>query len=177
LSFEPIRRAACLFVHLLYEFYRLSSLFYLHTSNRITPIMLFKGLYTLLLAATAALAIETQEETIKNIVVFGDSYSDVGNKQRLTNGPLWSEHLAVGWNASLYSFAFSGAVCDNGMYPEQPSSESYIPSIIDQVEMYYKQNLQLNMKETAIVFWVGVNDVYKVFEKNEGNLQKKNKKK
>lgn len=117
---------------------------------------------------TAALAIEAQEETIKNIVVFGDSYSDVGNKQRLTNGPLWSEHLAVGWNASLYSFAFSGAVCENDMYLKQSSSESFIPSIVDQVEMFYKQNLQLNMDETAIVFWVGVNDVYKIFEKNKG---------
>ncbi|GAN10432.1 GDSL lipase/acylhydrolase [Mucor ambiguus] len=117
-------------------------------------------LLTLLSAAASA-----KEETIKNIVVFGDSYSDVGNHQRLTNGPVWSEHLAAGWNASLYSFAFSGAVCNNDMYP---SDDNFIPSITDQVEMFYSQkNLRdLNMEETAIIFWVGVNDVFKMFEKN-----------
>lgn len=112
-------------------------------------------------AATTALA---KEETIKNIVVFGDSYSDVGNHQRLTNGPVWSEHLAVGWNASLYSFAFSGAVCNNDMY----SNDNFIPSITDQVEMFYSQKSlrALDMEETAIIFWIGVNDVFKMFEKN-----------
>lgn len=140
--------------------------------------MFQKTLSILLLATAVAFAIEKQEETIKNIVVFGDSYSDVGNNQRLSNGPFWSEHLAVGWNASLYSFAFSRAVCDNEMYPEQAVNETFIPSITDQVEMYYKQNLQLNMDETAIVFWVGVNDVYKIFEKDNGisNKDSSNKK-
>ncbi|KAI9487226.1 MAG: GDSL-like Lipase/Acylhydrolase-domain-containing protein [Benjaminiella poitrasii] len=104
-------------------------------------------------------------ETIKNIVVFGDSYSDVGNGQRLTNGPLWSEHLAVGWNASLYSFAFSGAVCNNDMYSDQND----IPSIVDQVEIYYKQHLDLNKDETVFIFWVGVNDIYKIFEENKSS--------
>lgn len=103
------------------------------------------------------------EEVIKNIVVFGDSYSDTGNKQRLTNGPLWNEHLAVGWDASLYNFAFSGAVCDNGMY----ATDTFIPSIIDQVEMYYKQNMSLNPEETVVIFWVGVNDIYKIFKEHD----------
>lgn len=109
------------------------------------------------------ISIASAAEVINNIVVFGDSYSDTGNKQRLTNGPLWSEDLAVGWNASLYSFAFSGAVCNNDMYPKQ--KEGYIPSITDQVEMYYNQKLNLNTEETAIVFWVGLNDIYNIFEK------------
>lgn len=108
-------------------------------------------------------------EVINNIVVFGDSYSDVGNKQRLTNGPLWSEDLAVGWNASLYSFAFSGSVCDNDMYPAQKDAD-YIPSITDQVEMYYKEQLELNSTETVLIYWVGVNDVFKIFE-NEDNIE------
>lgn len=113
-----------------------------------------------------------KEETINNIIVFGDSYSDVGNNQRLTNGPVWSEHLAVGWNASLYSFAFSGAVCNNDMYSNQKQQkEEFIPSITDQVEMFYNQKTlkDLNMEETAIIFWVGVNDVYKIFENNRND--------
>ncbi|GAA5815609.1 hypothetical protein MFLAVUS_009121 [Mucor flavus] len=100
-------------------------------------------------------------EVINNIVVFGDSYSDVGNNQRLTNGPLWSEDLAVGWEASLYSFAFSGAVCNNSLYSEQ---DQFIPSVMDQVEMYYNQQLNLDSEETAVIFWVGVNDIYQIFE-------------
>lgn len=106
-------------------------------------------------------------EVINNIVVFGDSYSDVGNNQRLTNGPLWSEDLAVGWEASLYSFAFSGAVCNNTLYPEQ---DKFIPSVTDQVEMYYNQQLNLDNEETAIIFWVGVNDIYQIFEHTQGNF-------
>lgn len=124
-------------------------------------------LSTLFLSITAAATATI--EVINNIVVFGDSYSDTGNKQRLTNGPLWSEDLAVGWNASLYSFAFSGAVCDNIMYPKN-SQKDYIPSITDQVEMYYKENLHLNTEETAIVFWVGLNDIYNIFEKGKVDL-------
>lgn len=118
----------------------------------------------LTLATTAIVTAQQQQqkpETINNIVVFGDSYSDIGNKQRLTNGPLWSEDLAVGWNASLYSFAFSGAVCNNDIYSKETT---FIPSITDQVEMYYNQNLDLIPEETAFIFWVGVNDVYKIFE-------------
>ncbi|OBZ85084.1 Thermolabile hemolysin [Choanephora cucurbitarum] len=109
---------------------------------------------------------EEAEETVNQIVVFGDSYSDVGNKQRLSNGPLWSEHLAAGWNASHYNFAFSGAVCNNTMYAKQPLSEHYIPSIVDQVEMYYRQNYSFH-QETAVSFWVGVSDVYKILETHE----------
>lgn len=120
-----------------------------------------------LLSLLAVSTLVTAQEVIKNIVVFGDSYSDVGNKQRLTNGPLWSEDLAVGWNASLYSFAFSGAVCNNDMYPEQDKKEEYIPSITDQVEMYYKENLRLKKEETVFIFWVGVNDVYKIFDNED----------
>lgn len=124
-------------------------------------------LFLLLLLVTALKA----EEAIKNIVVFGDSYSDVGNKQKLSNGPLWNEHLAVGWEAQLYNFAFSGAVCNNDMYATQ--KESYIPSIVDQVEMYYKQNLSLKAEETAVIFWVGVDDIYKIFDEFKQENQQK----
>ncbi|CEP08360.1 hypothetical protein [Parasitella parasitica] len=107
-----------------------------------------------------------KEEIIRNIVVFGDSFSDVGNNQRLTNGPVWSEHLAVGWNASLYSFAFSGAACNNDLYSSQQQNQEFIPSITDQVEMFYDQEdlRSLDMQETVVIFWVGVNDVFKILE-------------
>jgi hypothetical protein len=96
---------------------------------------------------------------------------DTGNHQRLSNGPLWNENLAVGWNASLYNFAFSGAVCDNTMYKNADTAH-YIPSIVDQVEMYYKQNLNLKPEESVIIFWVGVNDINNIFEKNKDDRTK-----
>lgn len=136
-------------------------------------------LLPLLLGATLIAAQGDQQNPgiVNNIVVFGDSYSDVGNKQRLTNGPVWSEDLAVGWNASLYSFAFSGSVCNNDMYPSQKGAD-YIPSITDQVEMFYNEHLKLNSTETVFIYWVGVNDVYKIFENenNEANLETEYKK-
>lgn len=85
---------------------------------------------------------------------------DAGNHQKLTNGPLWSQNLATSWDASLYSFAFSGAVCSNRMY----STKQFIPSIEDQIEIYYNQSLQLNPEETITIFWVGVNDIYHIYE-------------
>ncbi|KAI9281955.1 GDSL-like Lipase/Acylhydrolase-domain-containing protein [Sporodiniella umbellata] len=114
-------------------------------------------------ALLLAFFVYTKAQTINNVVVFGDSYSDVGNHQRLTNGPQWSENLAVAWDAALHSFAYSGAVCDNTAYANQ-NFKQYIPSIKDQVEMYYHQNLTLNPEETVFAIWIGVNDVYKISE-------------
>lgn len=86
--------------------------------------------------------------------------TDVGNLQRLTNGPLWNEHLAVGWNASLYSFAFDGAVCDNALFSD---NSTYTPSIRDQIEAYYNQQLDLDPEETIYAFWIGINDIERSF--------------
>ncbi|KAI8098474.1 GDSL-like Lipase/Acylhydrolase-domain-containing protein [Halteromyces radiatus] len=107
---------------------------------------------------------------INNIVVFGDSYSDLGNRQLSSNGPLWSQHLAIGWNASLYSFAFSGATCDQSLYQQSnnttaPSS----PSIVDQLEIYYQQQLNLKPEDTIYAFWVGYNDIYNMLQTNDQN--------
>ncbi|KAI8072733.1 GDSL-like Lipase/Acylhydrolase-domain-containing protein [Gongronella butleri] len=103
---------------------------------------------------------------ISNLVVFGDSYSDVGNFQRWTNGPVWSEHVAAAWNASLHSFAYSGAVCDNALYPNNTSIYYTTPSIMDQVEFYYTQHLNMDPSDTVYAFWVGVNDVHQMFKEN-----------
>ncbi|ORY92216.1 GDSL-like Lipase/Acylhydrolase-domain-containing protein [Syncephalastrum racemosum] len=110
-------------------------------------------------------------QAAKHLVVFGDSYSDVGNLQRLTNGPLWSEDLAVGWNASLYSFAFDGAVCDNALFSD---NSTYVPSIRDQVEAYYNQQLDLDPEETIYAFWIGINDIERSFQLQDPSTSLKN---
>jgi hypothetical protein len=90
---------------------------------------------------------------------------DVGNSQRWSDGPLWSEYLAMGWNASLYSFAFSGSVCDNNMY-NTIAQEDRVPSLKDQLEAYYNLNLNLNSEETVYAFWFGVQDVFEMAKRH-----------
>ncbi|SAL98343.1 hypothetical protein [Absidia glauca] len=102
---------------------------------------------------------------VSNLVVFGDSYSDVGNRWQSSNGPGWSQDLAAGWNASLYSFAFSGATCDR--------SVNGTPSIIDQVEMYYHQHLDLPPEETVYAFWVGHDDIHEAIQANKSGMKLK----
>ncbi|KAI8060334.1 hypothetical protein BC940DRAFT_312119 [Gongronella butleri] len=89
---------------------------------------------------------------IKDIVVFGDDYSDVGSGQKYTNGPLWSQQLAVGWEATLHSFAYSGSVC-NGTLGKSLSS------IVDQTESYYHKELSLDPQSTIYAFWAGHQDL------------------
>ncbi|ORZ25124.1 hypothetical protein BCR42DRAFT_399424 [Absidia repens] len=101
-----------------------------------------------------------------NFVVFGDSYSDVGNFQRWTNGPIWSEHVATGWNASLHSFAYSGALCHNPDPTNNMTATYHTPSIEDQVEFYYQQHLDLDPTETVFAFWFGVNDIHQIYKEN-----------
>ncbi|KAI7900849.1 uncharacterized protein BX663DRAFT_516723 [Cokeromyces recurvatus] len=102
---------------------------------------------------------------VKNLVVFGDSNSDVGNIQRWSNGPLWSEYVALAWNASLYSFAFSGAVCDTGMY-KSIIKEDRMPSLRDQLEAYYNLNLNLKPEETVYAFWFGIQDIFEMAKRH-----------
>ncbi|GAN03761.1 GDSL family lipase [Mucor ambiguus] len=118
-----------------------------------------------ILTLAAGIATTVAASTIQNLVVFGDSNSDVGNGQRWSSGPLWSEYLAVGWNASLYSFAYSGSVCDTGMY-NSIAKEDRVPSLRDQLEAYYNLNLNLKPEETVYAFWFGVQDVFEMSKRH-----------
>ncbi|KAI8986435.1 GDSL-like Lipase/Acylhydrolase-domain-containing protein [Pilobolus umbonatus] len=97
---------------------------------------------------------------LKNLVVFGDSNSDVGNGERWSNGPLWSEYLSVGWDVKLYSFAYSGSVCDSDVY--NIPKDDRIPSLRDQIEGYYHLKLDLNPEETVYAFWIGIQDIFEI---------------
>ena len=105
---------------------------------------------------------------VSSIVIYYYYYSiiDVGNLQRLSNGPFWSENLAVGWDASIYSFAYNGAVCDNDLFASDTSNA--MPSIKDQIEMYYNEQLNLEPNETVYAFWVGLNDMDVAFKQENG---------
>ncbi|KAI7886038.1 hypothetical protein K492DRAFT_156545 [Lichtheimia hyalospora FSU 10163] len=104
---------------------------------------------------------------VDNLVVFGDSYSDLGNFHRWTNGPVWSENVAVAWNASLYSFAYTGSACDNELYPDVPATDR-MPSIRDQIELYYNLDLGLDANKTVFAIWVGITDIQKAYQQSLG---------
>ncbi|ORZ24592.1 GDSL-like Lipase/Acylhydrolase-domain-containing protein [Absidia repens] len=109
---------------------------------------------------------------ISNIVVFGDSYSDVGNRQQSSNGPVWSQDLAVGWNASLYSFAFNGATCDRSTHQGSRNTSSITPpTIVDQIEIYYQQKLKLAPEDTIYAFWVGYTDIHNMVQTNSEDYE------
>ncbi|KAI9305100.1 GDSL-like Lipase/Acylhydrolase-domain-containing protein, partial [Cunninghamella echinulata] len=122
---------------------------------------------SLLLFSLIILYISVCLAKVENLVVFGDSYSDVGNVQQNSNGPLWSENLAVAWNASLYSFAFSGSTCD-----DSNKMTSTAPSIVDQIEMYYNQQLNLEPENTVYAFWIGYSDLHNMIKKNDKEYDK-----
>ncbi|KAI8048264.1 hypothetical protein BDF21DRAFT_392998 [Thamnidium elegans] len=115
--------------------------------------------------AAIQLPILTFAATVKNLVIFGDSNSDVGNGQRWSNGPLWNEYLTAAWNASLYNFAYSGSVCDSNMY-NSIAKEDRVPSLKDQMEAYYNLKLDLKPEETVYGFWFGVQDIYEMSKRH-----------
>ncbi|KAF8940263.1 GDSL lipase/esterase [Dissophora ornata] len=93
--------------------------------------------------------------SIKNMIVFGDSFSDTGNvfqlskgtwprptyyrDGRFSNGPVWSDYVAADRQLSLTNFAFGGATTDSKVVQGYSGSGSDIPvpGFIQQIEDYY----------------------------------------
>ncbi|KAI0944616.1 hypothetical protein AcW1_002285 [Taiwanofungus camphoratus] len=93
---------------------------------------------------------------IKNLVTFGDSYSDVyvpGD-----NATAWPVYAAMYGNFTLYPFARSGATCSNYLtYKPFPSVfESQLPTYFTEK---YNGSLELDPNETMYTLWIGTNDV------------------
>ncbi|KAF9955386.1 hypothetical protein BGZ65_003418 [Modicella reniformis] len=105
---------------------------------------------------------------IKNLVVFGDSYADIGNVYRLTkktwplsfynngrftNGRVWIEHVAKAKKYKMHSYAFGGATCDNNLVQgySGPTSEVRVPGMIQQVEAYLSKSNRKDASKTLFV--------------------------
>ncbi|MFZ0304405.1 MAG: SGNH/GDSL hydrolase family protein [Terracidiphilus sp.] len=111
---------------------------------------------TTTLLGLVSIAAQAATPKYDNLIVFGDSYCDVGNlylatggaepaapyyNMRFSNGPLWVDHVAgfmgVPLTASLAGgtdYAFGGA------WVTQPQSVTGVPSVPQQVETYLIQH-------------------------------------
>lgn len=94
---------------------------------------------------------------IKNLVTFGDSYTDIiytGD-----HGTAWPVYAAGYANLSLHSYAIAGSSCDKRLTP-QPDPDYYI--VQHQIPFYFndtEHGLKLNPEETLYTLWIGTNDV------------------
>ncbi|KAF9923012.1 hypothetical protein FBU30_006868 [Linnemannia zychae] len=93
----------------------------------------------------------------KNILVFGDSFSDIGNVYKLTNktwplqsnyhgrfsnGPMWPEYVAKSRSLRLTDYAFGSATSDNVLVQGYTGAASDIPvpGLIQQIDQYYAKH-------------------------------------
>ncbi|RPD58827.1 hypothetical protein L227DRAFT_612586 [Lentinus tigrinus ALCF2SS1-6] len=95
----------------------------------------------------SALAAGPSPQQIKNLVTFGDSYTDIN--RHADGGVMWPVFAAEEGNFTLFPFAISGATCSSVFASQLP------------VYMEEKANgsLILDPNETIYTLWIGTNDV------------------
>ncbi|KAI0648790.1 hypothetical protein C8Q79DRAFT_903066 [Trametes meyenii] len=93
---------------------------------------------------------------IKNLVTFGDSYTDVD--AHADGGIMWPVYAAQDGHFNLFPFAKSGATCSNDLTP-RPAP----PVFGSQLPLYFAEKangtLRLKSEETIYTLWIGTNDV------------------
>ncbi|KAK7685016.1 hypothetical protein QCA50_011851 [Cerrena zonata] len=103
-----------------------------------------------------ALAVGPSPSQIKNLVTFGDSYTDVVSVG--DGGVAWPVYAARDGNFKLFPFARSGATCSNNL------TKVPFPSLFEsQLPLYFSEkvngSLRLEPDETIYTLWIGTNDV------------------
>jgi phospholipase/lecithinase/hemolysin len=93
---------------------------------------------------------------IKNLVTFGDSYTDtvvVSN-----GGTQWPIYAAGYAHVNLFPFARSGATCSNNLTfrPFPSLFESQLPTYFQEVN---SKQIKVNPQQTLYTLWIGTNDV------------------
>ncbi|KAK7688808.1 hypothetical protein QCA50_008348 [Cerrena zonata] len=114
-------------------------------------------LSTLLIAFVgAAIAVGPGPNQIKNLVTFGDSYTDAS--QTGDGGVAWPTYAAGYGNFTLFPFAKAGATCSNNLTfaPFLSVAEGQIPAYVSQ-----KNSGEINVppEETIYTIWIGTNDL------------------
>ncbi|RPD58829.1 GDSL lipase/acylhydrolase [Lentinus tigrinus ALCF2SS1-7] len=106
--------------------------------------------------ALSALAVGPLPGQIKNLVTFGDSYTDVD--AHADGGIMWPVFAAEDGNFNLFPFAKAGATCSNNLTARP------FPSVFEsQLPLYFTEkgngSLRLNPEDTMYTLWIGTNDV------------------
>ncbi|KAJ8514901.1 hypothetical protein ONZ45_g7607 [Pleurotus djamor] len=93
---------------------------------------------------------------IRNLVTFGDSYTDVVNTG--DGGTAWPIFAANTAKVTLFPFARSGATCSNNITfrPFPSVFESQLPSYFQGKN---NGSLKLDPRRTIYTLWIGTNDV------------------
>lgn len=112
-------------------------------------------LFIVCLQAAIAFALASEfKPHIKNLVTFGDSYTDI----TAALFTLWPIYAADYGNLTMVDFARSGATCSNALTPR------IFPGVLeDEIPAYENAtahgNLTLHPSETLYTLWIGTNDV------------------
>lgn len=104
----------------------------------------------------ASIAAQAATPGYDSLIVFGDSYCDVGNlyiatggaepaapyyDMRFSNGPLWVDHVAGFLGVPLTPYLAGGTdYAFGGAWVTQPQSVTGVPSVPQQVEIYLSQH-------------------------------------
>jgi phospholipase/lecithinase/hemolysin len=129
--------------------------------------------FAVLLAASLAAAAHGQAQPFNQLIVFGDSLSDVGNayglagqppsppyyQGRFSNGPVWVERLAGLLNVPVPTPAFtlSSHPTDYAIGGAQMTG-GVIPSLESQVGIYLQSHKPTGSE--LMVLWAGANDFF-----------------
>ena len=117
------------------------------------------ALLTTLVLAIFSDALGPAPGQIKNLVTFGDSYTDVVSTG--DNGTAWPIYAADYGKFSLFPFARSGATCSNNLTsrPFPSVFESQLPLFFQEKSNGTLNHLTRNEDETIYTLWIGTNDV------------------
>ncbi|KAJ7694833.1 carbohydrate esterase family 16 protein [Mycena rosella] len=117
--------------------------------------MLFASLLCAI-AVSGVHAVGVRPGQIKNLVTFGDSYTDIvatGDQ-----GTAWPVYAAGYSKTALHPFARSGATCSNNI-----TFRPFPPVFGNQLPLYFTEtgngSLQLPADETIYTLWIGTNDL------------------
>ncbi|KAJ6459418.1 GDSL lipase/acylhydrolase [Mycena vulgaris] len=116
-------------------------------------------LFTSILCAIAASGVHAAgvlPGQIKNLVTFGDSYTDIVSTG--DQATAWPVYAAGYSNTTLHPFARSGATCSNNITfrPFPPVFESQLPLYFTETS---NGSLKLPADDTIYTLWIGTNDL------------------
>ncbi|KAJ7198873.1 GDSL lipase/esterase [Mycena pura] len=118
--------------------------------------MIFAPLVYVVAAAAGAAAAGVRLGQIKNLVTFGDSYTDIVSTG--DQGVAWPVYAAGYSHTQLHPFAKSGATCSNDLTPRPfpPVTESQLPTYFAEIANH---SLVLPAEDTIYTLWIGTNDL------------------